>query len=133
VDFKYSEAGQEKRALVKARLCEQCAYKLHYRRLKAQRRRSAREAVKRERKGSKTGRDRGEVVEVDDDSDESGTAGAGREPRAPKAEGGAGGATEEEPTKDEKRLLESLAWRGPDPETRTRQDDFDDYLNDLFM
>lgn len=39
VDFRYSEAGASRRALVKARLCEDCAYKLHYRRLrKAERR-----------------------------------------------------------------------------------------------
>ena len=39
VDFKYHEAGKDKRQLVKVRLCEDCAYKLHYRRLKAERRR----------------------------------------------------------------------------------------------
>merc|ERR1712139_137819 len=36
VDFKYAEAGVQKRALVKVRLCEECAYKLHYKRLKSE-------------------------------------------------------------------------------------------------
>lgn len=133
VDFKYSEAGQSKRALVKARLCEKCAYKLHYKRLKAQRKKRAREAVKKE-KEKRSKRRRGEVVDLEeeDDSDEFDEDGGND------AASSAGGpdAREErepEPTKEDRRHLESLAWRGPDPETRTRADDFDDYLKDLFM
>merc|ERR1711933_138426 len=43
VDFKYDEAGHSKRALVKVRLCINCAYKLHYKRVKAARKRQLKE------------------------------------------------------------------------------------------
>lgn len=52
VDFKYQEAGENKRCLVKVRLCEKCAYKLHYRKLKAERK----EAKKRRKKEKKYGK-----------------------------------------------------------------------------
>merc|ERR1711879_1137149 len=33
----------------------------------------------------------------------------------------------------ERKRLEALAWRGPDPDARTREDDFEDYFNELFL
>lgn len=106
VDFKYVEAKREKRALVKVRLCQDCAFKLHYRRLKKARKRPMEEKV------------HAEPPSAFDDGE------------APQPE-----AAEEEPGPDgeDLRALESLAWRQPDPEVRTREDDIDDYLRDLFV
>ncbi|CAK0818776.1 unnamed protein product, partial [Prorocentrum cordatum] len=52
---------------------------------------------------------------------------------AGRGEGGEGGAAApERPSEEERRQLEALAWRGPDPDARAREDEFDDYLADLF-
>lgn len=124
VDFKYTEAGRDRRALVKARLCEECAYKLHYRRLKAERKKRRKEsrcgasAVSEtafRRTELQTGR--GAASEVKNESSDS-------EKDEPKTSS---------PSDADKRLLESLAWSGPDPQSRTREDDIDDYLQGLFM
>lgn len=127
VDFQYDEAGVLKRALVKARLCEDCAYKLHYRRLKADSKR--RKAAAREERSWKRVKKRGdepslsEKVKDEVESDPS-------EPEVPKE--ALVKDSQEGPSEADRRLLESMAWRGPDPEARAREDDFDDYLQDLF-
>lgn len=142
VDFKYLEAGADKRALVKIRLCDTCAYKLHYRRLKAER--------KRLRRG---GRERPEKRAVEDPKAGSGGVigvDSGDESSASEARGAAGsrgqssGRADEaasgddpqsllQPSDADKQRLASLVWKGPDPDARTREDDFDDYFQGLFM
>jgi len=145
VDFKYREAGLKKRTLVKARLCEECAYKLHYRRIRAARRRLRREGGQAgaEKEPPEAGAERtkrackedavGDGSEGDEASAKTAagatSAGAGGGPAAADVQGG-GAAAE---TAEARRLLEGLAWRGPDPEARAREDDFDEYLQDLFM
>jgi len=117
VDFKYREASESKRALVKARLCERCAYKLHYKRLKAERKRSraaSKETVEEEMR-DETGKEDQEPSPCDDvDAEDA---------------GGEDGKL----TDAERRRMEALAWQGPDPQARTREDDFDDYFNGLFL
>ncbi|CAK0818337.1 unnamed protein product [Prorocentrum cordatum] len=121
VDFRYREAGQKKRALVKARLCEPCAYRLHYRRLRKRHRRPG-AAPEEGPPGS------GEAGSGEEGAGEGAGGGA-----AGRGEGGEGGAAAPEgPSEEERRQLEALAWRGPDPDARTREDEFDDYLADLF-
>lgn len=132
VDFKYQEAGERKRALVKVRLCEKCAYKLHYRRLRAEAKRKRRRPVsisgsdeegedikraKKEAKGEK---------EDEESKCEDTEKGDGNSPDK-------GNADEAGLSEEERRRLESLAWRGPDPTARDRADDIDDFLNGLFM
>ncbi|CAE8663675.1 unnamed protein product [Polarella glacialis] len=136
VDFKYVEASVNRRALVKVRLCEECAYKLHYRRLKAaQKQRSKLEKEARRSKHSKRScsREHGglckdeiksEVVSSDGES-EKGHEVAGS---AVLEDSQLSEAQQEKMVAADRQLLESLAWRGPDPEARTREDDFDDYL-----
>lgn len=124
VDFKYHEAGEDKRALVKVRLCEECAYRLHYRRLKAERRRQ-RKSKKRKRS------DQDHVVDsVDIDLDAAADTASEDEAHA-KQDGLSVETKQEAPSQADLRQLEALAWKGPDPEARTREDDFDDYFNDL--
>ncbi|CAE7206588.1 FRA10AC1 [Symbiodinium pilosum] len=122
VDFKYVEE-RRKRALVKVRLCQDCAFKLHYRRIKKARKRRRREA--------QTGAEEpeGEAAPEEDNLVqakqyepliEADGAAAERDPDP------------EAPTASDLQLLESMAWRGPDPNVRSREDDIDDFLRDLF-
>lgn len=139
VDFKYKEAGLKKRALVKARLCEDCAYKLHYRKIRAERRRRRRAARRqpceedgaREAKRSKSEAAADGVVDLASESSEA-ESGAGERPQE---DGRADDDGTVEGYRDEadRLALEALAWKGPDPEARTREDDFDDYLNSLLL
>lgn len=147
VDFRYTEAGLQRRALVKVRLCQECAYKLHYRRLKAARKRRRKEEAraqralrKRQRRGDDTTWE--EAHAVGSDSVAAGGEGvdasdAGSDAFSDAAKGQREACDsigrEPQPSEAEKQLLESLAWRGPDPAARTREDDFDEYFNDLFL
>lgn len=128
VDFKYREAGLDKRALVKVRLCEDCAYKLHYKRLKAERRKRRKDKhrkAKRSERGAVEIKSESAADEASGAESDAGEKGDLQESPAPSTE-------QEKPSEADKRTLESLAWKGPDPEARTREDDFDDYFNDLF-
>jgi len=135
VDFKYVEAGDKKRALVKVRLCEACAFKLHYRRIKAARKRQRR-SEKCSRKRTKTEEMPSDAVDVEASSHSDCSEAAGNaayndvhaDVEGSRADEGA----DVQPNATDKRLLESLAWKGPDPDARTREDDFDDYFRDLF-
>eukprot|EP00271_Cylindrocystis_brebissonii_P017486 TRINITY_DN4567_c0_g1_i1.p1 TRINITY_DN4567_c0_g1~~TRINITY_DN4567_c0_g1_i1.p1 ORF type:complete len:218 (+),score=70.02 TRINITY_DN4567_c0_g1_i1:204-857(+) len=69
--FSYKEAGDDKQALVKLRLCPKHAYQLNYRKEKDKRRAERRE-VKAQRQEAKKGkRQRGEGKEREDDDEES--------------------------------------------------------------
>lgn len=132
VDFKYTEAGRDRRALVKARVCEDCAYKLHYRRLKAEQKRQkgkeshevkSEHAPRNNSRGSEglgAARGKHEKGTTEDKAESSDSQ--DDKPSAPSA-----------PSDADKRLLEAMAWSGSDPQSRTREDDIDDYLHDLFM
>eukprot|EP00434_Breviolum_minutum_P042612 symbB.v1.2.037938.t1/scaffold5740.1/size24069/1 len=117
VDFKYSEAKRQKRALVKVRLCQDCAFKLHYRRLKKARKRG-KDTTRGEATVDGNAASEPELKERNEDLD------------VPEAEAET---TEPGPSAEDLNILESLAWRQPDPEVRTREDDIDDYLRDLFL
>jgi len=127
VDFHYCEAGDHKRALVKVRLCEPCSYKLHYRRLKAQLKRRRRQGAERRSRARRSSPERGAHVSSEDDA-----AGPSEEEGSPAGGAHASGA-ECQPTEAEQRLLDSLAWKGPDPEIRTRAEEFDEYFDALLV
>lgn len=138
VDFKYVEAGERRRALVKARLCEDCAYKLHYKRLKAEQRRDKRRLRKAQKKLKKEKKDKvkSECLSATSESD---AGGSEQSPQRGRASSSAGDAATADPSTavaledDDRRRLEALAWRGPDPEVRTREDDMDDFLRELLV
>eukprot|EP00927_Polykrikos_kofoidii_P008379 TRINITY_DN13478_c0_g1_i1.p1 TRINITY_DN13478_c0_g1~~TRINITY_DN13478_c0_g1_i1.p1 ORF type:complete len:633 (+),score=81.57 TRINITY_DN13478_c0_g1_i1:73-1971(+) len=129
VDFKYREAGYNKRALVKVRLCEKCAYKLYFKRLKAERRhRKVHDGcVEDEAKDPHQAKRKCTFAREDDQQS------LGEEDMQSEEAGEGACSTDALPNKIEKRRLEALAWRGPDPEARSRDDDFDDYFKDLLM
>eukprot|EP00435_Cladocopium_sp_Y103_P030128 s2876_g7.t1 len=106
VDFKYSEAKCQKRALVKVRLCQDCAFKLHYRRLKKARKRG---------KDTTPGQASEPVTDEDMPAEEAASASAETEELKDQKEPGG-------PSAEDLNTLESLAWRQPDPEVRTRED-----------
>lgn len=138
VYFKYHEAGEKRRALVKARLCQACAYKLHYRRLKEEKKRH-KAIKKKEHKKVMLTRGSSVVIDLDTDyddsvksdpndtSDEKLNRGALEVPVGDAPQG-----SSEFVSREDMKIIESLAWKGPDPDLRTREDEFDDYLRELF-
>lgn len=118
VDFKYSEAKCQKRALVKVRLCQDCAFKLHYRRLKKARKRGTHSTPKAPEP----------VTDEDVAAEEDATMASASQRETAQEQKEPGG-----PSTEDLKMLESLAWRQPDPEVRTREDDIDDYLRELFL
>eukprot|EP00931_Biecheleriopsis_adriatica_P086158 TRINITY_DN60876_c0_g1_i1.p1 TRINITY_DN60876_c0_g1~~TRINITY_DN60876_c0_g1_i1.p1 ORF type:complete len:328 (+),score=74.71 TRINITY_DN60876_c0_g1_i1:35-985(+) len=127
VDFKYSEAGCNKRVLVKVRLCQDCAFKLHYRRLKAARRKQKKGSLAKD-KHEQSSREAEGVSKCEE-------ASSSEEGKGEKL----GGVnkddlkSEAELSESDKRALEALVWSGPDPAAQTREDEIDEYLRDLFM
>eukprot|EP00746_Dinoflagellata_sp_MGD_P166236 gnl/MRDRNA2_/MRDRNA2_95989_c0_seq1.p1 gnl/MRDRNA2_/MRDRNA2_95989_c0~~gnl/MRDRNA2_/MRDRNA2_95989_c0_seq1.p1 ORF type:complete len:335 (-),score=93.53 gnl/MRDRNA2_/MRDRNA2_95989_c0_seq1:61-1065(-) len=134
VDFKYQEAGQNKRCLVKVRLCEKCAYKLHYRKLKAERK-EEKKRRKREKKYGKPKVKRSKSEEASSSSvkkedklkDEDDDKKEVKEESVSESDRESDG----EPDEAQRRRLEALAWKGEDPEHQTREDEFDAYFRDL--
>ena len=124
VDFKYKEE-QRKRALVKVRLCQECAFKLHYLRLKKARKRQRRHPTS---GGDKRASEDVAVAGVQERKEGGDLA----EDEADDREGCDAEVQQDAPTQSDLQLLESLAWRGPDPNVRSREDDIDDFLRDLF-
>ena len=118
VNFAYEEAGEQKQALVKLRVCPRCADKLNYKRKTALRRAEAPPDAERERKRRRAS------AGGDRDADE--PAGGADE------QAGAGGdaadaAAAAPPT-------EAEHWGAPAPkaEERSREDEFDLYLSGMF-
>jgi len=130
VDFKYSEAGARKRALVKVRLCERCAYKLHYRHLRSARKRRQREARSEQKRARRSGSPATDGADSCSELD----AGEGSKKDSkvsPVARGLKENISPGQLKEEERRLLESMAWKGTDPKAQSRQDDFDEYLQGL--
>ncbi|XP_068161020.1 protein FRA10AC1 [Antennarius striatus] len=133
VNFAYVEHGEKRNALVKLRLCPECSYKLNYHlkrkevKAKTKTKRSAEEnqeplqkkRKKRDRSSShskkqkhKRHRERSTSPSSSEASQDSGKA--GDEPEG---------------------LSETDHWRGPAPavEEKSRDEEFDDYFEDMFL
>eukprot|EP00916_Digyalum_oweni_P002458 GHVL01004539.1.p3 GENE.GHVL01004539.1~~GHVL01004539.1.p3 ORF type:complete len:240 (-),score=38.05 GHVL01004539.1:1286-2005(-) len=117
VQFSYSEANENKAALVKVRLCVDCAYKLNYQALKRQIKRR-RKDLKRSKKNQKL---EGECMDL-------------------KLEAVIKNEPESQSESDDEKLgaetlrkLEEMAWKGPrKDDIRSRADEFDDYFQGMF-
>ncbi|CAE7034204.1 Fra10ac1 [Symbiodinium natans] len=127
VDFKYVEECS-KRALVKVRLCQDCAFKLHYQRLKKARKQRRRAGQSGQKGGSQDDADL-QDAHVSENGTEVAEVAEVAEASVPTAPTPSTAATA---TASDLRLLEALAWQGPDPNIRSREDDIDDFLRDLF-
>ena len=111
VDFGYVEAGEKKNALVKVRLCPDCSYKLNYRRKR-------KEVTKKSKRKDKKRRRREEVEGEREDILDEKVAKMREEEQEKKMEAQA---------KD--------IWKAPVEveQERSREEDFSEYLEDLFM
>ena len=118
VNFGYVEHGVKKNALIKCRLCFDCSYKLNYHHKK-------KELTKKKSKKRKHKRDRSSL-----DSDCSDGKSEKRKKKDQKLK--------EETEEKEKEKLEKQekdVWSAPvqKEEEKTRDDEFDDFLDDLFL
>lgn len=108
VNFSYSEKNEKKNALVKVRLCPECSYKLNYHHKKRE--------VKRQKKIKKAVKKRKDK-----------TCGTDRNNKSEKLE------VEEKISVEDK--IEKSIWSGPVQieEEKSREDEFDEYFEDLFI
>ncbi|XP_041979725.1 protein FRA10AC1 homolog isoform X2 [Aricia agestis] len=112
VNFAYIEDGEKKNALVKLRLCPECSAKLNYKSKK-------REVKRLKRSGKRKKKHREEPVAEENDTEE-----------APQLD--------EEPTTSTQLASEenpdSLWKKGvPETEEKSREEEFEDYLEDLLL
>ncbi|XP_026748856.2 protein FRA10AC1 homolog isoform X2 [Galleria mellonella] len=119
VNFAYLENRMKKNALVKLRLCPECSDKLNY---KSQKREIKR--LKKAHKKKKKSKDRNKS-----DSDES-----GEEPHTPTVEPSDEPSTSQD-TKDATTSSEDSLWKKApqDIEEKSREEEFEDYLEDLLL
>jgi len=128
VNFAYDERGQRKNALVKLRLCPDCSYKLNYHH---KRKEVTRKKSKRSRKSSSSGkkkkgkRSKRDKKDRDDSSENSSSS------SEDDADSAVQKAKKEEA--DEKRA--SDIWKEPVHlvQEKSREEDFDDFLQDMFL
>ncbi|XP_063826728.1 protein FRA10AC1 homolog isoform X2 [Ostrinia nubilalis] len=115
VNFAYVEDNQKRNALVKVRLCPECSDKLNYR--------SKKREVKRLKKKKKTKSKKNQAVE-DTSGDEN--------PRTPEGEPPGEATTSQ--TVAETESADSLWKKAPqEPEEKTREEEFEEYLEDLLL
>ncbi|KAG9484812.1 hypothetical protein GDO78_008105 [Eleutherodactylus coqui] len=127
VNFGYMEHGEKKNALVKLRLCPECSYKLnfHHTRKEVQptsrKRKKSDEAGKPSTKKSKRSRkkrkDKATSSSRHEDSSESDTD------------------DNKEDDVDDDGGASNEIWKGPQQETdeKTREEEFDEYFQDMFL
>jgi protein FRA10AC1 len=127
VPFQYEEQGEKRTELVKLRLCPSCSKKLNFKHKRREVTRSRKKVGKRKRG-------------VDDESSESEVdQPASVKQRTEEEETVVKEKAEEEEKKKQKEVEAEAAsiWGGPAPipeeEARTREDEFQAYLEDLFF
>lgn len=135
VNFAYVEDGAKKSALVKLRLCPDCSIKLNYH----HRRRKAQPKTRRPSKRHRTHRSRGE--KKTEEEEEAELEWAEKKPSKKRRTDDSDG-VKEEPESEEASAAKSAAesggaevWSGPAPveEEKSREDEIDEFLQDLFL
>jgi protein FRA10AC1 len=114
VNFSYEENKEKKNALVKLRVCPDCASKLNYKQLKKEKKRQKKEE-KRESKKRK-------LLSIENSSEIISTD------IAIKVEPSESSQAEEQIAKSH-----SEAWKQKPEFEKTKEDEFDEYFNGLFM
>ncbi|XP_057682034.1 protein FRA10AC1 [Corythoichthys intestinalis] len=131
VNFAYVEQGDKRNALVKLRLCPECSFKLnfHHKRkeVKAKKilgkvREEKQESPRKKKKKSSPSRSKKRKHRRHRDPSSSSSSGSSDESSGKDTEG-------------EACASESDHWRGPAPavEEKSREEEFDDYFEDLFL
>lgn len=120
VNFGYVEHGVKKNALIKCRLCFDCSYKLNYHHKK-------KELTKKKKKSKKRKHKRDRSSSDSDSSD-------GKSEKRKKKDQKLKEETEEK-EKEKLEKQEKDVWSAPvqKEEEKTRDDEFDDFLDDLFL
>ena len=118
VNFAYKEQGERKNALVKLRLCPDCSYKLNYhhkRKEVTKKSKKRKNSSSKKHKKKKSRRDSSSSSSSSDEEEETAVKMAQKEQA------------------DEKKASE--IWKEPVhlEQEKSREEDFDDFLNDLFM
>ncbi|XP_072883559.1 protein FRA10AC1 isoform X1 [Hemitrygon akajei] len=131
VNFGYMEHGEKRNALVKLRMCTECSYKLNYhhkrKEVKAAKRKRkeehhdapAEKITKTREKQSSKSEGKSSASRTDSDSDDSDKVIT----------------SESEDTPNTEDPSEAEYWKGPsqDVEDKTREDEFDEYFEDMFL
>ena len=125
VNFGYVEQNIKKNALIKCRLCHDCSYKLNYHHKKKEVTKKKKKSKKKKKRRERS-RSSSSSSDSDSDNEES------RKRRRKKEEQLK--ASEEE-KKEELSKQEKDVWSKPQEkeEEKTREDEFDDFLDDLFL
>ena len=124
VNFGYVEHNIKKNALIKCRLCPDCSYKLNYHHKKKELTKK-RKKNKKKKKRKKRSRSSSSSSESDSSDDDTRRRKRKKEDHANDAE-----EKEKELSKQEKDV-----WTKPQEkeDEKTREDEFDDFLDDLFL
>ncbi|XP_035262146.1 protein FRA10AC1 [Anguilla anguilla] len=129
VNFAYVELGEKRNALVKLRLCPECSYKLNYhhkrKEVKSKKRKRSDETQDEPPSGpakescQKKSKRRRKEHSSSRDSDDSGESDRG----------------EDESDEDTEGPSEADHWKGPAPsvEEKSREEEFDEYFEDMFL
>ena len=122
VNFGYSEFGEKKNALIKCRLCFECSYKLNYHHKKKEVTKRKKDVKKKKKRKKRKKAHTSSSSNSDSSSDEKET----KSERKAKV-------TEKETEQIEKSASE--VWSKPveREEEKSRNDVFDEFLDDLFM
>ncbi|XP_019738916.1 protein FRA10AC1 [Hippocampus comes] len=133
VNFAYVEQGEKRNALVKLRLCPECSYKLnyHHKRKEAKAKKTTAREENREpprkmkKKTKKRSASRSKKHKRQGRGDRSASSSSSEEWQGKDSE-----AADEPECQSE-----SDHWRGPTPavEEKSREEEFDDYFEDLFL
>ncbi|KAL0984151.1 hypothetical protein UPYG_G00137760 [Umbra pygmaea] len=138
VNFAYVEHGEKRNALVKLRLCPECSFKLNYHHKrkeviakkkiqKSTEKNQAEPQSKRSKKGSKKHKRKDKNKRRQTDQSSSSSYSEDESQDSDKAE--------ERHGEDRECLSEAEHWKGPAPavEEKSREEEFDEYFEDMFL
>ncbi|XP_067908714.1 protein FRA10AC1 isoform X2 [Heterodontus francisci] len=128
VNFSYIEHGEKRNALVKLRLCPECSYKLNY-----HHRRKEVEAVKRKHREEHHHNAPAEKRAKTTEKQSSKSKGNSSTSITENYDNDSNQESEDKPDADDP--SEAEFWKGPaqDVEDKTREDEFDEYFEDMFL
>ena len=127
VNFAYLEEGEKKNALVKIRLCPDCSYKLNYRKIKADKKLNKKRKTAEENDGEQggfkksRGEERDDIVEPQDL--------VGKSDDAPIV---SDDSAKEEDEYEKPTNIWAVPIKLEESETKTKEQEMDEYLMDLF-
>lgn len=130
VNFAYVEQGEKRNALVKLRLCPECSFKLNYhhqrKEVTVQKRRRSKDGVEKLQSKRSRKHKRKDKRKHKKRRKESSSSCSEEEPQ---------GSDKDTESEEEEGPSESDHWKGPAPavEEKSREDEFDEYFEDMFL